>query len=193
MKSFVEIPCGPRAAKSARGFAAAAAGLFAGALFLGSTAVLAQGAGPSDAQIAHIVVTANQVDIDAGKLAASKASNKEVKAFGKTMVTDHTGVNKQATALVTKLGVKPEDNPTSQSLKQGGEDNLKSLKVLKGAAFDKAYIDHEVAYHEQVLSAVDKTLIPNAKNVELKDLITKVRPAFVAHLDHAKQIQSKIK
>jgi putative membrane protein len=193
MKSFVEISCGPRAEKSARGFIGVAAGLFAGALLVGSTAVLAQGAGPSDAQIAHIVVTANQVDIDAGKLAESKASSKEVKAFGKTMVTDHTGVNKQATALVTKLGVKPEDNPTSQSLKQGGEDNLKNLKSLKGAAFDKAYIDHEVAYHEQVLSAVDKTLIPNAKNAELKDLITKVRPAFVAHLDHAKQIQSKIK
>ena len=171
----------------------ACAGLFAGALVLGSGVVFAQGAGPSDAQIAHIVVTVNQVDIDAGKLAESKGSNSEVKAFGKRMVTDHSGVNKQATALVTKLGVKPEDNPTSQSLKQGGEENLKNLKGLKGAAFDKAYIEHEVAYHEQVLDALDKTLIPNAKNAELKDLLTKTRPAFVAHLDHAKQIQAKLK
>ncbi len=74
----------------------------------------------TDAQIAAIVVTANQVDIDAGKLAASTATDPQVKAFGQQMVTDHTGVNKQAGALVTKLGVTPEDNPTAQSLKSGG-------------------------------------------------------------------------
>lgn len=166
--------------------------MFAGALLLASTAALAQG-GPSDAQIAHIVVTANQVDIDAGKLAESSGHSADVKAFGKRMVTDHTGVNKEAVALVKKLGVTPENNTTSESLKKGGEDNLKNLKSLKGAAFDKAYVDHEVAYHEQVLDAVDKVLIPNAKNGELKALLVKVRPAFVAHLEHAKQIQSKLK
>ncbi len=147
---------------------------------------------PNYAQIAHIVVTANQVDIDAGKLARKKASSADVKAFGKQMVTDHTGVNKQATALVKKLGVKPEDNPTSQSLKKGGDENLANLKKLKGKAFDKAYVDHEVAYHEAVLDAIDKTLIPNAKNAELKALIEKVRPAIDAHLQHAKMIQSKM-
>src|SRR5438128_4386844 len=87
--------------------------------FLGVT-VCAWAQGPNDAQIAAIVVTANQVDIDAGKLAESKGANAQVKAFGKQMVTDHTGVNKQATELVTRLGVKPEDNPTAQSLKAGG-------------------------------------------------------------------------
>jgi putative membrane protein len=144
----------------------------------------------TDPQIAAIVVTANQVDIDAGNLAASNASKADVKAFGKQMVTDHTGVNKQATELVTKLKVTPEDNPTSKSLKAGGEENLKHLRGLKGAAFDKAYVDHEVAYHQQVLDALDKTLIPNAKNEELKALLVKVRPAFVAHLEHAKHLQS---
>jgi putative membrane protein len=149
-------------------------------------------AGPTDPQIAHIVVTANQVDIDAGKLAQSKGKSKDVKMFGKMMVTDHTGVNKQATALVKKLKVTPEDNPTSQSLKKGGEENVKKLKGLKGAEFDKAYIDHEVDYHQAVLDAVDKVLIPNAKNAELKGLIEKVRPAFVAHLEKAKSIQSSL-
>lgn len=142
---------------------------------------------PSDAQIAAIVVTANQVDIDAGKLAESMGSNAQVKAFGKQMVTDHTGVNKQATDLVTKFGVRPEDNPTAESLKKGGDENLKHLKQLKGSAFDKAYIDHEVTYHQQVIDALDKTLIPSAKNEELKALLVKVRPAFVAHLEHTKK------
>ena len=166
---------------------------FASAMFVAACGAFAQGAGPTDAQIAHIVVTANQVDIDAGKLAESKGTNKDVKAFGKQMVTDHTGVNKQATDLATKLKLTPEDNPTSQSLKKGGEDNVTQLKTLSGAAFDKAYIDHEVVYHEQVLDAIDKTLVPNAKNAELKALIVKVRPAFVGHLEHAKKIQSTLK
>jgi putative membrane protein len=145
-----------------------------------------------DAQIAAIVVTANQVDIDAGKLASGASSNADVKKFAETMVTDHTGVNKSATELVNKLKVTPKENATSESLKSGGEKNVASLKTLKGAAFDKAYIDHEVAYHQQVLDALDKTLIPNAQNAELKALLVKVRPAFVAHLDHAKQLQSSL-
>jgi putative membrane protein len=158
-----------------------------------ATAVLAaQASGPTDPQIASIVVTANQVDIDAGKLAQSVSTNPDVKSFATLMVTDHTGVNKQATDLVTKLHVTPEDNPTSQSLKSGGDKNIAALKKLKGAAFDKAYVDHEVAYHEQVLKALDDTLIPNAKNAELKALLVKVRPAFVAHLDHAKHLQSQL-
>ena len=164
--------------------------IIASGLFVAAAGAAAQA--PDDAQIASIVVTANQVDIDAGKLAESMSTNSEVKAFGQRMVTDHTGVNKSAVDLVTKLKVTPQDNPTSHNLKSGGEKNIANLKTLKGSAFDKAYIDHEVVYHEQVLDAVDKTLIPNAKNAELKALLVKVRPAFVAHLDHAKQLQKSL-
>ena len=165
--------------------------LVAGLLLVPAAGAYAQGV--DDAQIASIVVTANQVDIDAGKLASSMGSNAEVKKFGQQMATDHAGVNKQAVELVTKLKVTPKDNPTSLSLKEGGAANVASLKQLKGAAFDKAYIDHEVAYHQQVLDALDKTLIPSASNAELKALLVKVRPAFVAHLEHAKMVQSSLK
>ena len=164
--------------------------VIAGALLVPVAGASAQGV--TDPQIASIVVTANQVDIDAGKLAKSMASHDDVKKFADQMITDHTGVNKSAVDLVTKLKVTPEDNPTSQSLKAGGEKNLANLKTLKGAAFDKAYIDHEVVYHQQVLEAVDKTLIPSASNAELKALLVKVRPAFVAHLEHAKHIQASL-
>jgi putative membrane protein len=164
--------------------------VIAGSLFLPVASASAQGV--TDPQIASIVVTANQVDIDAGKLAKSMGSNADVKKFADQMITDHTGVNKSAVDLVTKLKVTPEDNPTSQSLKAGGDKNLANLKTLKGAAFDKAYIDNEVAYHQAVLDAVDKTLIPGATNAELKALLVKVRPAFVAHLEHAKHIQSSL-
>ena len=145
-----------------------------------------------DAQIASIVVTANQVDIDAGKVAKEMGSSADVKKFAEQMITDHTGVNKQAGDLAARLKVTPADNPTSQSLKAGGDKNVANLKTLKGAAFDKAYVDNEVAYHQAVLDAVDKTLIPGASNAELKALLVKVRPAFVAHLEHAKQLQSSL-
>jgi putative membrane protein len=164
--------------------------LWSGTLILAAAA--AQAAAPTDPQIAAIVLTANQVDIDAATLAKSKSQSKEVKDFAQLMITDHSSVNKSATELAQKLHVTPESNPTSQNLQKGGDDNLAALRKLSGSAFDRAYIDHEVAYHQTVLDAMDSTLIPSAQNADLKALLVKVRPAFVAHLDHAKKLQSKL-
>jgi putative membrane protein len=148
--------------------------------------------GPTDPQIAAIVVAANSVDIAAGELAKEKGTDAEVKAFGQQMITDHTAVNQQATDLVTRLGVTPEENPTSQQLTQGGQAARDRLSALSGAEFDRAYIDNEVTYHQTVLDAIDQTLIPNADNAELKSLLEQVRPAIAAHLQHAQQIQTKV-
>jgi putative membrane protein len=166
------------------------------ALLIAGTLVVAAGEsygqGIDDPQIAAIVVTANQVDVDAGKLAQHRAGNSEVGKFAALMVNDHEGVNKQAVALATRLKVTPQENDTSRALKAAGDKNAAHLKTLSGAAFDKAYVDHEVVYHAQVLDALDKTLIPGASNAELKALLVKVRPAFVAHLEHAKQLQTSL-
>ncbi len=149
-------------------------------------------AAPNDAQIAAIVVAANQADINAGKVAAKRSKDPAVKSFADTMIRDHESANAQAKALVKKLHVKPEPSATSRSLTQGGKKTIARLEKDKGAAFDKAYVDHEVAYHQQVLDAIQSTLLPNAKNPELKALIAKVTPEFQAHLDHAKQLQSQL-
>lgn len=148
---------------------------------------------PNDAQIAAIVVVANQVDVDAGKFVASVSPSSAVRDFAQKMVTDHTAVNQSAVALVTKLKVTPEANDTSKALQAGGDKNLAHLHTLKGAALDRAYVDHEVAYHEQVIQALDTTLIPNAQNAELKALLVQVRPAFIEHLGHAKHLQASLK
>lgn len=166
-----------------------AGGVFA----IAATVAFAQASGPNDAQIAAIVVAANSVDIDAGKQARSKSKNKEVKEFAQLMINDHSGVNKQAIALVQKLKVTPEENDTSKSLKSDGAATLKKLGGLKGAEFDKAYVANEVTYHQAVLDAIDKTLLPNAKNAELKGLLEKVRPVIDAHLQHAKHMQASMK
>jgi putative membrane protein len=170
----------------------AAATLFLTSSAFAEDAAAPAAAGPTDPQIAQIVVTANQVDIDAAKWAKTHAKSKDVKAFANTMITDHTAVNTKAKALCKKLKVKPEESPTSKALADGGKENVANLKKLKGAEFDKAYVDHEVAYHQQVIDAVNSTLLPNAKNPELKKLLEDSAPAFVAHLDHAKKLQGDL-
>ena len=142
----------------------------------------------SDPEVAHVAVTADNIDIDFGKLALSRTKNSEVKNFASMMVRDHTGVNEKAVALAKKLGVTPKDNAVSQSLESGAKDAKAKLDPLKGAAFDQAYIEHEIAYHQAVLDALNQTLIPTTENAELKGLLTQVKPAIEAHLAYAKKI-----
>jgi putative membrane protein len=152
----------------------------------------APAAGPSDAEIAHIVVTANTIDIDAGQLAKGKATNKEVVSFADKMITDHTGVNKLASDLAGRLNLTPADNATSQSLKSAADEAVQSLQAKSGADFDRAYMEREVAFHQQVLDALDQTLIPGAQNAELKALLEQTRPAIAGHLEMARALQSKL-
>jgi putative membrane protein len=148
--------------------------------------------GVTDANIAAIVVAANTVDVKAGEQAVKKATDADVKAFANQMIVDHSGVNKAAVALVTKLGVTPEENDLSRQLTANGETTRNKLDGMSGAEFDKAYIDNEVAYHQAVIDALNSTLIPSAQNAELKQTLVTVLPNFEAHLVKAKQIQAKL-
>lgn len=146
----------------------------------------------TDPQIAAIVVAANQVDIDAGQQAIKKAKNPEVKKFAQQMVTDHTAVNKAAVDLVTKLKVTPESTDASKALTAGGADKMAELAKLDGDAFDKAYVENEVAYHKAVIGVLNSQLIPSASNSELKSTLVGVKPAFDAHLKHAEQLHATL-
>ncbi len=154
----------------------------------------AQGAsGPTDPQIAHIAYTAGAIDVAAGKQALAKSHNAKVKAFAEEMVRDHTAVNDQALALVKKLGVKPEDNSTSKSLQKDADAELKKLAKLHGAAFDRAYVANEVAYHKTVNGALETTLIPSAQNGELKSLLQTGLKLFKSHQDHAEHLEHDLR
>ena len=146
----------------------------------------------TDPQIAAIVVAANNADIEGGRLAASKSTNAKVKEFANRMITDHGGVNKAAAALVTKLGVTPEESPASRQQTESGERARQSLQGKTGAEFDRAYIANEVTYHENLLGAIDKVLLPSAQNAELKGLLEQTRPAVVAHLKHAQELHASL-
>ena len=150
--------------------------------------VSAQAAAPNDAQIAHIAYTAGQLDIAAAKQALAKSKDKAVRSFAEEMVRDHAAVNDQALALVKKLGVTPQDNPTSQALSKDAAAKLTAFAKLDGKAFYKAYVDNEVAYHKTVNGALQATLIPNAKNGELKALLQTGLKLFTEHQHHAEHM-----
>jgi putative membrane protein len=163
------------------------------ALALSPLPAAAQNAKPNDAQIAHIAYTAGVIDIEAAKQALKKSKNKEVRAFAENMVKDHTAVNDKALALVKKLKVKPQDNPTSQTLAKQAKAKRAELAKLSGKAFDKAYVDNEVAYHKAVDNALETQLIPSASNAELKSLLETGLKIFQGHEQHAEHVDAMLK
>jgi putative membrane protein len=156
----------------------AAAGVMSGIAF-------AQAAKPTDPQIAHIAYTAGVLDVEAAKQALDKSKNATVRAFAEEMVRDHEAVNVQALDLCKKLNVTPEDNDTSKSLTSAAAAKRAELAKLSGAAFDKAYVANEVAYHKSVNGALETLLIPSASNADLKKLLETGLKLFQGHQQHA--------
>lgn len=146
----------------------------------------------SDAEIAFIAVTANQIDIDYGKIAKTKSTNPDVLNFAEAMIRDHSGVIVQASALAKKLGVTPKDNSVSKKMNADAVEIRKTLRSKSGKAFDKAYIDNEVKLHKAVINSVETTLIPECSNAELKKLLQDILPVLHTHLEHAEMLQKKI-
>ncbi len=172
-------------------FGAASAAIGLTAVLATSSASAQSAAKPTDPQIAHIAYTAGQLDIAAARQAIARTKNKDVKAFAEDMVRDHEAVNKQALDLVHKLKVKPEDNDTSRTLTTNAATKRAELAKLHGAAFDKAYIDNEVAYHKAVNSSLESTLIPSASNADLKSLLQTGLKIFQGHEQHAEHVAAE--
>jgi putative membrane protein len=166
--------------------------LFSAAILAVATPAVAAAA-PTDPQIAHIAYTAGNIDIAAGKQALARSHNKAVREFAEEMVRDHTAVNDKALALVKKLHVTPEANPTSASLTKQADAARDKLGHLSGAAFDRAYVNNEVAYHKTVNGALESTLIPSAKNGDLKSLLETGLTLFREHQKHAEDLAKGLK
>ena len=147
----------------------------------------------SDANIAAIVVAANNADIAYASMALNKAVSAEVKAFAQRMIADHNGVNTAAVDLVTRLGVTPVETSISLDIRDNAEVIRDRLREHEGVNFDRAYIDNEIEYHESLLKTIDQTLLPSATNVELRELLRTTRPAVAAHLEHAKRLRPTLR
>ena len=144
-----------------------------------------------DATIVAIFDAANTADIETGRLAAERGSAKEVREFGAMLVRDHEQVRGLGRDLAKKLGVVP----TPPADDQGARDHasaMKRLRALRGAEFDRAFLQHEAAFHAAVIDAVQKTLLPAVRNEELRALVVKVAPAFQAHMLAARNLEKKL-
>lgn len=147
----------------------------------------------TDAEIAHIVVTANSVDIEAGNLAQEKASHMDVRGYAQRMIADHTASNKQAADLAKKFDLTPKDNAISQKLVQDAKANMERLQGLSDEEFNKAYIEGEIKLHTKVIEVADNKLVPSVENEELKTLLMQTHPTLVSHLQHAKELKDAMK
>ena len=153
-------------------------------------AAAAQGAKLDDPTIIAIFDAANTWDIETGALAAKKGTTKEVRDFGAMLERDHTAVRQQGRDLVKKLGVRPTP-PKDFAMAKDHAAAMKSLRSKDGKAFDRAFLEHEVAFHKAVIDAVTTTLLPALKNEEARALVTKVAPAFQAHMAGAQNLLDK--
>ncbi|MEP7000817.1 MAG: DUF4142 domain-containing protein [bacterium] len=168
-----------------------ATGLVAAAFFAVAPIARAQQAKLDDPTIVAIFDAANTWDIETGALAKKKGTTKEIREFGAMLVHDHTSVRQQGRDLAKKLGVTPTA-PKKFGMAADHSGAMKSLKRASGKDFDRAFLTHEVAYHKAVLDAVTTTLLPALQNQEVKDLVTKVGPAFKAHMDAAQDKLNKL-
>lgn len=145
----------------------------------------------NDPTIVAIFDEANTADIESGELAAKWGSTKAIRAFGAMLARDHKAVRQQGRDLAKKLGVTPTP-PTPDDMANEHIAAMKKLKSLKGTAFDRAFLENEVGYHNSVIAAVQNTLLPAIQNAELKRLVVTVAPAFAAHRDAAKNMLDKM-
>ena len=168
-------------------------GTFAVAAFVGASLLSARPATPAaldDPTIVAIFDAANTWDMETSSLAATRANTKAVRDFASMLVRDHKAVRQQGRDLAARLGVTPTP-PKNFGMAADHAKAMIALKKLHGAAFDRAYLAHEVAFHKAVIDAVTTTLLPALQNAEVKDLVTKVAPAFQAHMLAAENMLAK--
>ena len=142
----------------------------------------------NDLQIAHVAYNADNIDIRYAHLAMAISMNPDIHEFAATMIRDHNAVNKQALALLSKLGAQPEDNFLSQSLLEGADRLIDEMSGLRGDEFDRRYAENELAYHKAVNDLVENAFIPNIENAEVKSLFEAGLKIFKAHEHHAEMM-----
>jgi putative membrane protein len=144
-----------------------------------------------DPTIVAIFDGANTADIETGRLAAERGQSAEVREFGAMLARDHQQVRQLGRDLAKKLGVTPTP-PKNDAGAKAHADAIASLRAKSGADFDRAFLQHEAAFHKSVINAVERTLLPAIRNEELRALVVKVAPAFQAHMLAAQNLEKKL-
>jgi putative membrane protein len=146
----------------------------------------------SEANVVAIILAANNTDLSYARLATSRSTNMAVRTYAQRMTLDHTILNNRATEIAQRNGITPEDNERSTEFRDNSASRRDALRDLEGARFDSAYAANEVAFHNEFLGLLDKTLVPNAHTLELREFVRNLRPAMSAHLGHAEEMRASV-
>ena len=144
-----------------------------------------------DPTIVAIFDAANTADIETGELAMQRGQSKEVRDFGAMLAHDHRAVRQQGRDLAAKLRVTPTP-PKDDAGARAHAAAMAKLRAVPAADFDHAFLQHEVGFHKSVIDAVTTTLLPAIRNAEVKDLVTRVAPAFKAHMMAAENLDKRL-
>lgn len=146
----------------------------------------------TDPVIAGIFTTANTGEVDAGRLATSRATNQRVRQFAQRMVTEHGAANDRTMDVLNDIGMSTASSEPMRDLSESARTTVERLRGYEGAAFDRAYMESQVAMHRHVLQTLDNSLIPHARANQLEMLLTSTRPAIAEHLRMAEEILASL-
>ncbi len=160
------------------------------ATFFWGVAASAQTSILKDSWIANIADAVRDADASAAETALSRSANGSVRSFAEKIKRDYLGEIGQS---LNQLGLTPEDNELGQSLKEIGKERSKDLAALSGPAFDKAYLENEVAYNVFAIGVMEVTVIPSIRNPVLKKLVESRLALLKSHKKDAEALMEKLK
>jgi putative membrane protein len=146
----------------------------------------------NDRTISAMLLASNNTDISYARMVPPRSQRDDVRRYAQRMLTDHNGINALITELLTKRGWTAEENTASLDLRDESASRRHVMRDLSGFPFDSAYATNEISYHRRFLELIDQTMIPRARNDDLKALLMNVRPAIAAHLAHAEQLWASV-
>lgn len=166
--------------------------ILAAALALASSTALPAQAQLNDLEMAHVAVTASNIDIAYAHLALAFSADPAIREFAETMIRDHAAVNGQVAALAKRLNVTAQDNAMSRQLLADAARIKDEMSRLRGAEFDRYYAKNELAYHKTVNGVVAESFIPNVKNAEVKQAFQQALTIFRGHEQHAARMAGRL-
>lgn len=146
-----------------------------------------------DAEILGFLKTANASELAFAAAAKKLGAKGDVKTYASMLATTHDAAAKKEQDLEKKSSLRADESAAdAASLKSDADAMVAKLADAKGKDLDKAFIDGQVAVHQQMVDAIDTKLAPAAQNDDVKGYVTSMRASLADHLAKAQDLQKKM-
>lgn len=146
----------------------------------------------TDNRIIKVLSTTNHGEIKQAKTALPKLKADDTRKYAQMMINEHSSNETKVQELASRLQLTPQVSHTSTSLQKNSDKIVSKLTKSSNTTIDKDYMMSQVKEHRKVLMLIDKQLIPNTNNSDLKSMLAQTRTTVAKHLQTAKQILIKI-